>query len=74
MVAAQIAWLHSEAQSMISNERKRDLSLLYPLLRPLQSGLTPLVQNLTAHITQQGLKAIGSLQGENVNFGMLKNI
>lgn len=51
---------------MIDNERKRDLILLYPLLRPLPSGLAVLVQKFTQHITQQGLQAIGSLQGENV--------
>lgn len=66
MIATHIAWLHAEAESMIENERRRDLSLLYPLLRPIPSGLTPLLQKFTQHITQQGLQAIGSLQGENV--------
>lgn len=66
MIATHIAWLHAEAEGMIENERRRDLSLLYPLLRPLPSGLTPVVQKLIQHITQQGLQAIGSLQGENV--------
>lgn len=59
---------------MIDNERKRDLSLLYPLLRPLPSGLTALVQKFTQHITQQGLQAIGSLQGENVRNITIANI
>lgn len=66
MVAAQANWLHAEAKAMIENERRQDLSLLYPLLRPLPMGLAPLVQKLTQHITQQGLQAIGPLQGENV--------
>lgn len=66
MIATHVTWLHTEAKSMIENERRRDLSLLYPLLRPIPSGLTPLVQKLTEHITQQGLQAIESLQGENV--------
>lgn len=66
MVDAQADWLHAEAEIMIKNESKRDLTLLYPLLRPLPGGLDPLVQKLTRHITQQGLQAIGPLQGENV--------
>lgn len=67
MVAAHVAWLHSEAEMMIENERRKDLSLLYPLLRPLPSGLAPLIRKLTEHITQQGLQAVGSLQGDNVS-------
>ncbi|XP_076183973.1 cullin 2 [Ptiloglossa arizonensis] len=67
MIASHMTWLHAEAENMIENECKRDLSLLYPLLRPLPVGLTPLVQKLTEHITQQGLKAIGNIQGENVH-------
>ncbi|XP_043260873.1 cullin-2 [Colletes gigas] len=67
MIATYVTWLHTEAENMIENERRRDLSLLYPLLKPLPVGLTPLVQKVTEHITQQGLKAIGNLQGENVH-------
>lgn len=59
---------------MIEYERKRDLSLLYPLLRPLPSGLTTLVQKFTEHITQQGLQAISSLQGENVRNMTILNV
>lgn len=71
MVAAHVAWLHTESDLMVEHERRRDLALLYPLVRPLPSGLTPLVQKLTQHITQQGLQAIGPMQGENVIFGIL---
>jgi cullin 2 len=67
MVAAQADWLHTEAEIMIKDESRRDLALLYPLLRPLPGGLDPLVQKFTRHVTQQGLQAIGPLQGENVN-------
>ncbi|KYN14400.1 Cullin-2 [Trachymyrmex cornetzi] len=67
MVAAHVDLLHSEAEMMIKNESRRDLALLYPLLRSLPGGLDPLVQHLTRHITLQGLQAIGPLQGENVN-------
>jgi len=67
MVAAHVDLLHSEAEMMIKNESRRDLALLYPLLRSLPGGLDPLVQHLTRHITLQGLQAIGPLQGENVS-------
>ncbi|XP_033335780.2 cullin 2 [Megalopta genalis] len=67
MIATCVSWLHTEAESMIVNESRRDLSLLYPLLRSLPDGLTPIVQKLTEHIIQQGLKAIENLQGENVH-------
>ncbi|KAG7210335.1 hypothetical protein KM043_011873 [Ampulex compressa] len=67
MIAVHVSWLHAEAENMIENERRRDLSLQYALLRPLPFGLAPLVQKLTQHITQQGLQAIGPLQGENVH-------
>ena len=66
MVAAHVAWLHTEVDAMVENERRKDLSLIYPLLRPLPSGLQHLVQKFTEHITNEGLQAIGSLQGENV--------
>lgn len=67
MVAAHVKLLHTEAEMMIKNESRRDLALLYPLLRSLPGGLDPLVQHLTDHIKQQGLQAIEPLQGENVN-------
>lgn len=72
MIAAHKSWFYVEAESMIKNERSRDLALLYPLLRPLPHGLTPLVQKLTQHITQQGLEAIIPLQGENVHIDFVE--
>ncbi|XP_078035422.1 cullin 2 isoform X2 [Augochlora pura] len=67
MISTCVDWLHTEAESMIANESRRDLSLLYQLLSSLPDGLTPIVQKLTEHIIQQGLKAIENLQGENVH-------
>ncbi|XP_012254401.1 cullin-2 [Athalia rosae] len=74
MVAAHVVWLHTEAESMVENERRDDLSLLYPLLRPLPSGLAPLIRKLTDHITQQGLQAVGTLQGDNVHTQFVESI
>lgn len=74
MIATHVSWFHWEGKRMIEHERKRDLSLLYPLLRPLPSGLTALVQKFTEHITQQGLQAISSLQEENVRNMTILNV
>ncbi|KAJ8679584.1 hypothetical protein QAD02_015371 [Eretmocerus hayati] len=67
MVAAVVSWLHTEADGMVEHERRKDLALIYPLLRPLPSGLSHLVKKLTEHIKHEGLQAIGSLQGENIH-------
>lgn len=74
MIATHLELLHTEGKSMIENERRRDLSLLYPLLRPLPLGLPVLVQKVTQHITQQGLQAISSLQGENIHTQFVETI
>ncbi|XP_014214129.1 cullin-2 [Copidosoma floridanum] len=67
MVAAHVTWLDTEVDAMVQHERRKDLALIYPLLRPLPGGLSHLIQKLTAHVTNEGLQAIGSLQGENVH-------
>lgn len=67
MIAVHATWLHTESQAMITSERKKDLFLIYPLLKPLASGISLLAQKFTEHVTQQGIQAIGPLQGENVN-------
>ncbi|XP_034937978.1 cullin-2 [Chelonus insularis] len=74
MIAGPIRWLHAESATMIEEERKRDLSLLYPLLRSIPGALSPLITKLTQHITQQGLNAIGDLQGENVHIQFVENM
>lgn len=68
MVAKPVAWLHTEVDAMVENERKKDLALIYPLLRPLPSGLAHFVQKFTDHITREGLRAINSSQADNVSF------
>ncbi|XP_076654096.1 cullin 2 [Halictus rubicundus] len=67
MIASCVSWLHTEAESMIENENRKDLSLLYLLLRSLPDGLNPIVEKLTEHIIQQGLKAIENVQGDNIH-------
>ncbi|XP_058810413.1 cullin-2-like [Phymastichus coffea] len=74
MVAAHVAWLHTEVDAMVEHERRKDLSLIYPLLRPLPSGLAHLVRKLTQHVTNEGLQAIGSLHGDNVHTQFVENM
>lgn len=74
MVAAHVTWLHAEGELMIEQESKRDLSLLYPLLKTLTNGLGPLIQKLTQHITQKGLEAIGTLQSENCHIQFVESM
>lgn len=66
MVAAHVGWLQTEVDAMVEHEKRKDLSLIYPLLRPLPSGLAHLVRKLTEHITNEGLGAIESIHGDNV--------
>ncbi|XP_057320792.1 cullin-2 [Microplitis mediator] len=74
MIAAHVTWLHTEAESMVEQEHRRNLSLLYPLLRPLPGALTPVISKLTQHITQQGLNAIGHLQGDTIHLHFVEGI
>ncbi|XP_014295196.1 cullin-2 [Microplitis demolitor] len=74
MIAAHVTWLHTEAESMVEQEHRRNLSLLYPLLRPLPGALTPVIQKLTQHITQQGLNAIGHLQGDTIHIQFVEGM
>lgn len=74
MIAAHVTWLHTEAESMVEQEHRRNLSLLYPLLRPLPGALTPVIQKLTQHIIQQGLNAIGHLQGDTIHIQFVEGM
>lgn len=74
MITAHLAWLHAEAEAMIENERRWDLTLLYSLLRTLPYGLAPLIRKFMEHITQQGLQAITPLQGENIHTQFVESI
>lgn len=64
MVADHLAFLHGECEVMVKSDKRRDLSNMYKLLKPIECGLNVLVQEVQKHIAQIGLSAIA--QGGDV--------
>ncbi len=67
LVGAHLQLFHAECPSMIRNSRRKDLTSLYSLLKPLRGALTPVAHDLRVHIEQEGLEAIKGLQGDGVS-------
>lgn len=74
MVAEHLEFLYSECMTMVKNERKRDLSNMYDLLKSVQNAMLVLVDTVLEHIKTQGLNAIGNLQGENTHINFVENL
>lgn len=74
MVAEHLAFLHGECRTMVRQERRRDLALVYPLLRSVRDGLGVLVAELTEHVQQRGLEAVTCLRGDNVHTQFVENV
>ncbi|XP_067649383.1 cullin-2-like [Haliotis asinina] len=66
MIADHLQFLHGECREMVQMEKRKDLTHMYSLLKPIQSGLGVLMQEVEDHIKQTGLEAVRSLKGENV--------
>ncbi|XP_061185924.1 cullin-2-like [Saccostrea echinata] len=66
MVADHLQFLHGECKDMVKQERRKDLSNMYKLLKPIHGGLGVLVQEVEGHIKQTGMEAVKNLKGENV--------
>lgn len=66
MVADHLQFLHGECKDMVKQERRRDLSNMYKLLKPIHGGLGVLIQEVEGHIKQTGMEAVKSLKGDNV--------
>jgi cullin 2 len=67
MVADHLAFLHGECTTMVREERRKDLSNMYPLLRSVKDGIGILITELREHIKAQGLETVRGLKGENVS-------
>lgn len=65
MVAEHLHFLYSECNSMVQEERRKDLANMYPLLKSVSNGVSVLVETVLDHIRNQGLKAISNLRGDN---------
>ncbi|XP_046984562.1 cullin-2 [Schistocerca americana] len=74
MVEEHLPFLHSECKAMVQQERRRDLSLMYPLLRSVQGGVAVLIKEVLEHIKQQGLEAITGLRGDNIHTQFVENM
>lgn len=74
MVAEHLQFLYSECNGMVQNERKKDLSNMYDLLKSVQNAMVVLVDTVLDHIKTQGLAAVGNLQGENIHITFVENL
>ncbi|XP_005109508.1 cullin-2 [Aplysia californica] len=64
MVADIIDFLHGECKDMVVQERRKDLTNLYILLKPIHKGLEVLVREVEGHIKQQGMESVLSLKND----------
>lgn len=62
-----MAFLHGECTTMVREERRKDLSNMYPLLRSVKDGIGILITELLEHIKAQGLETVRGLKGDNVS-------
>ncbi|ESP02261.1 hypothetical protein LOTGIDRAFT_207667 [Lottia gigantea] len=65
-VADHLQFLHGECREMVQNEKRKDLTNMYMLLRPIQSGLGVLVEQVEEFIKQTGLDAVLNVKGDNI--------
>ncbi|XP_023933316.1 cullin-2 [Lingula anatina] len=66
MVAEHLLFLHGECKEMVQKEKRKDLSNMYILLKPVHGGLGVLISEVENHIKHTGLEAVHSLKGDNV--------
>ncbi|KAJ9598457.1 hypothetical protein L9F63_010853, partial [Diploptera punctata] len=74
MVADHLAFLHGECKEMVQQERRKDLSNMYPLLRSVKDGIGVLILELLEHIKAQGLEAVTGLRGDNVHIQFVESM
>ncbi|XP_050305798.1 cullin-2 [Anthonomus grandis grandis] len=74
MIEDHQQFIYSECQSMVKNEKKKDLSNMYDLLKNVANGLGTLVDTVFDHIKNQGLSAIHNLQGESIHINFVENL
>lgn len=74
MVADHLQFLHGECREMVKNEKRKDLSNMYSLLKPIHGGLSELVKEVEEHIKSTSLEAVSNLKGENVPSQFVENM
>ncbi|CAM5999425.1 unnamed protein product [Sphagnum balticum] len=71
MVGDHLQFLQAECKSMVNQEAKKDLQNMYKLLKPIESGLQALIQEIQEHISKKGLDAVSSLTVKDENIPQL---
>nr|XP_061811648.1 cullin-2 isoform X2 [Nerophis lumbriciformis] len=66
MVADHLQFLHAECQNIIRQEKRDDMANMYTLLRAVSNGLPHMIQELQAHINNEGIRSTSNLSLENM--------
>ncbi|XP_077480930.1 cullin-2 isoform X2 [Stigmatopora argus] len=66
MVADHLQFLHAECQNIIRQEKRDDMANMYTLLRAVANGLPHMIQELQAHINNEGIRGTSNLSLENM--------
>ncbi|KAI1288072.1 Cullin-2 [Halotydeus destructor] len=74
MIASHLPFLHGECKLMVDSDKRKDMQNMYKLLKPIESGLSVLVQEVQQHVTRLGLTAVSNLAGENVPQMFVENV
>nr|KAG5689796.1 hypothetical protein BaRGS_007074 [Batillaria attramentaria] len=74
MVADHLQFLHGECHEMVQQEKRKDLTHMYQLLKPIQGGLGVLIQDIEEHIKHTGLEAVRSLKTDSVPANFVESV
>ncbi|KAL3832004.1 hypothetical protein ACJMK2_023688 [Sinanodonta woodiana] len=74
MVADHLQFLHGECREMVQSEKRKDLSNMFKLLKPIHGGLGVLIEEVEGHIRAVGLEAVKNLKGDNVPAQFVENM
>ncbi|KAK3587967.1 hypothetical protein CHS0354_014484 [Potamilus streckersoni] len=74
MVADHLQFLHGECREMVQSEKRKDLSNMFKLLKPIHGGLGVLIEEVESHIRTVGLEAVKNLKGDNVPAQFVENM
>lgn len=68
MVGEYLLFLQSECRLMVKEENSKDLRNMFKLLKPLDSGLQALLDQIKAHIKEKGLETVRALNMKDDSF------
>jgi len=74
LVADHLSVLHAECRSMVEADNRKDLGLMYTLLKPLPSGLNILAETLEQHIKKDGLESVRNLKPETAHVEFVESV